>query len=34
MALTFSAVYQRDGDGWIGWMEELSEADMPGRTLE
>ncbi|MBM3926651.1 MAG: type II toxin-antitoxin system HicB family antitoxin [SAR202 cluster bacterium] len=34
MTMTFSAVYERDGDWWIGWVEELPGANTQGRTLE
>jgi transcriptional regulator with XRE-family HTH domain len=31
---TFTAVYQRDGDWWIGYVEELPGANAQERTLE
>lgn len=30
----FTAVYERDGDWWIGFVEELPGANTRGRTLE
>ncbi len=30
----FTAVYQRDGDWWIGYVEELPGANTQGRTLD
>ncbi len=30
----FSAVFERDGDWWIGYVEELPGANTQGRTLE
>jgi len=30
----FTAVYQRDGDWWIGFVEELPGTNTQGRTLE
>ena len=30
----FSAVYERDGGWWIGYVEELPGANTQGRTLE
>ncbi len=30
----FSAVYERDGEWWIGYVEELPGANTQGRTLE
>ena len=30
----FTAVFERDGDWWIGYVEELSGANTQGRTLE
>lgn len=30
----FTAVYQRDGDWWIGYVEELPGANAQGETLE
>lgn len=30
----FTAVYERDGDWWIGFVEELPGANTQGRTLE
>lgn len=31
---TFSAVYQKDGEWWIGFVEELPGANAQGETLE
>lgn len=31
---TFTAVFQRDGDWWIGYVEELPGANTQGATLE
>ncbi len=30
----FTAVYERDGEWWIGFVEELPGANTQGRTLE
>ncbi len=30
----FTAVYERDGEWWIGFAEELPGANTQGRTLE
>ena len=30
----FAAVYERDGDWWIGFVDELPGANTQGRTLE
>ncbi len=30
----FTAVFQRDGDWWIGYVEEVPGANTQGRTLE
>jgi predicted RNase H-like HicB family nuclease len=30
----FTAVFQQDGDWWLGWVEELPGANTQGRTLE
>lgn len=30
----FTAVYQRDGDWWIGFVEELPGANTQGKTLD
>ncbi len=30
----FTAIYEQDGDWWIGYVEELSGANTQGRTLE
>ncbi|MHB8646370.1 MAG: type II toxin-antitoxin system HicB family antitoxin [Thermomicrobiales bacterium] len=30
----FTAVFQRDGDWWIGFVEELPGANTQGRTLD
>jgi len=32
MAATYHAVIQRDGDWWIGWIEEVSGVNSQGRT--
>lgn len=34
MHLTFTAVYEQDGDWWIGYVEELPGANTQGRTLD
>ena len=34
MAHTFTAVFERDGDWWIGYVEELPGANTQGRTLD
>ena len=34
MEHTFTAVFERDGDWWIGYVEELPGANTQGRTLE
>lgn len=31
---TFTAVYQRSGDWWAAWIEELPGANTQGATLE
>lgn len=31
---TFTAVYEQDGEWWIGWVEELPGANTQGRTLD
>jgi predicted RNase H-like HicB family nuclease len=31
---TFTAVFERDGDWWIGYVEELPGANTQGRTLD
>lgn len=31
---TFTAIYEQDGEWWIGWVEELPGANTQGRTLE
>ncbi len=31
---TFTAVYQRDGNWWVGYVEELTGANAQGETLE
>ena len=31
---TFTAVYKKDGDWWVGYVEELPGAHTQGRTLE
>ena len=30
----FTAVFEQDGEGWIGYLEELPGANTQGRTLE
>ena len=30
----FTAVFERDGDGWIAYVEELSGANTQGDTLD
>ncbi len=30
----FTAIYQKDGDGWVAWVEELPGANTQGDTLE
>jgi len=30
----FTAVFEQDGDWWIGWVEELPGANTQERTLE
>ena len=34
MQNTFTAVFERDGDGWIAYVEELPGANTQGDTLE
>jgi predicted RNase H-like HicB family nuclease len=34
MRATFTAVFQRDGDWWMGYVEELPGANTQGATLE
>jgi predicted RNase H-like HicB family nuclease len=34
MANQFNAVYERDGDWWIGYCLEVPEANGQGKTLE
>jgi predicted RNase H-like HicB family nuclease len=34
MQHTFTAVFERDGDWWIGYVEELPGANTQGRTLD
>lgn len=34
MAHTFTAVFERDGDWWMGYVEELPGANTQGATLE
>ncbi len=31
---SYTAVYEQDGDWWIGYVEELPGANTQGRTLE
>jgi predicted RNase H-like HicB family nuclease len=30
----FTAIFQRDGDGWVAWVEELPGANTQGDTLD
>jgi predicted RNase H-like HicB family nuclease len=30
----FTAVYQKDGDWWVAWVEELPGANTQGQSLE
>ena len=30
----FTAVFEQDGDGWIGYVEELLRANAQGATLD
>ena len=34
MEHTFTAVFERDGDWWVGYVEELPGANTQGRTLD
>ena len=34
MAATYTAVIQRDDDGWIGWIEEIPGVNSQGETRE
>jgi predicted RNase H-like HicB family nuclease len=34
MERTFTAVFEQDGDWWIGYVEELPGANTQGRTLD
>ncbi len=34
MQHTFTAVFEHDGDWWIGYVEELPGANTQGRTLD
>ncbi|HEX5714763.1 MAG TPA: type II toxin-antitoxin system HicB family antitoxin [Thermoanaerobaculia bacterium] len=34
MKATYSAVIQRDGDWWIGWVEEIPGVNSQGHTRE
>ena len=34
MTNTFTAVFQQDGDWWIGYVEELPGANTQGATLD
>ncbi|RKY04841.1 type II toxin-antitoxin system HicB family antitoxin [Candidatus Poribacteria bacterium] len=34
MERRFTAVFERDGEWWIGYVEELPGANAQGRTLE
>jgi predicted RNase H-like HicB family nuclease len=30
----FTAIFQRDGDGWVAWVEEIPGASTQGDTLD
>ncbi len=30
----YTAVFQQDGEWWVGWVEELPGANTQGKTLE
>ena len=34
MNSTYTALIQRDGDWWIGWVKEISGVNSQGRTRE
>ena len=34
MEVKFTAVFEQDGDWWIGYVEELPGANTQGKTLE
>ncbi len=34
MAAEFTAIIQKDGDWWIGWVEEISGANAQERTRD
>jgi predicted RNase H-like HicB family nuclease len=34
MVMKFTAVFEKDGDWWIGYVEELPGANTQGRTLD
>jgi predicted RNase H-like HicB family nuclease len=34
MATTYTAVVQKDGDWWIGWVEEVPGVNSQGQTRE
>ena len=34
MATNYRAVIQRDGEWWIGWIEEISGVNSQGRTRD
>lgn len=34
MTHTFTAVFEQDGDWWIGYVEELPGANTQGKTLD
>ena len=34
MTATFTAVFEQDGDWWVGYVEELPGANTQGATLE
>ena len=34
MAASFTALVQRDGEWWVGWIEEIPGVNTQGRTRE
>ena len=34
MGATYTALIQRDGDWWVGWVKELSGVNSQGKTRE
>jgi predicted RNase H-like HicB family nuclease len=34
MTTTFTAVFEQDGDWWVGYVEELPDANTQGATLD